>query len=525
MSFRPPASSARSVLDLHNKLVAENVLHDIDDPRSVARLTADARRMARDMDEPDRPPPMYWTGIPWPRRDEVDDCDWCLTISVGGTNTLFLLSRLCGGDIEAISRDGRTISGSELADARKLCRLPTPTALDTPSGGAMVRRIVEHVAEYLRPHAALLPNVRHVLLGWGFPHRVVRTKDWLLGGIAAVTTRMTKDQSSFTDLVGQDIGEIFARELEAALDWRRPVTVANDSVVALHYFLSRRNRERFAQIGLFINGTGANFCLAEPYHLRPEGVQSRPGEAYEPPRLVSDGAPAGAVDAVDRDLADGSSIRRYFVNYEIGSVELIATRSRFDVVDDYPIESNVLSGGNAFEQQFRAFFEHAFGHGAYGELCEAAQRGPFAKGAIEGPEVARLAGSTREQEVLDFMPGFLREPISAGVELVRYIAQAVIARSALHAALILAAVTERRRFGRGDSRGRPDLLAIEGSVWKAPRYKELVLEAWRKLAGGDLRVEIGWEPNYAASARGPLYVTLLQRESPESEGEGRTEGR
>ena len=39
------------------------------------------------------------------------------------------------------------------------------------------------------------------------------------------------------DLLGQDIGRLFEISFERQLGWSRPVTVANDGVMALHYFL------------------------------------------------------------------------------------------------------------------------------------------------------------------------------------------------------------------------------------------------------------------------------------------------
>ncbi|HLU46834.1 MAG TPA: hypothetical protein VK116_02080 [Planctomycetota bacterium] len=494
--------------------MAANVLHDLGDPERLSRLRDDVRRIARDMEDPGRPPPMYWTGVPWPRGEEREDCDWCLTISIGGTNTHWHLSRLRGGEVHVLSPEGREVTGDELSRVRESSSMRTPTAADTASGIEMVRRIVEHVSRSLRPHRHLLPSVRHMILGWGFPHRVVRTRDYLLGGIAAVTTRMTKEQSSFTDLVDRDIGEIFAEELDRALDWRPAVTVANDGVAALHFFLAKGNRDRFHQIGLFINGTGANFCIAEPYRVRPEGVVSQPGERYEPARLSAEERRSlGEGRGLD---PTGGTIRRYLVNYEIGSIELAGTRTRFDVIDEYPIESNVLSGGNAFEHQFRAFTEDVLGEAAYRRIREAAPLGPLRTDTIEGPEVGRIAAAETPEAVLRLLPGaFENAPEDA--EIAQHIARAVISRSAQHAALILAAVTERLGFGLGDGDGRSDLLALEGSVWKAPGYREIVLETWRDLVGAPLSVELRWEPSFSASARGPLYVTLLQCGAPDEE--------
>ena len=90
-----------------------------------------------------------------------------------------------------------------------------------------------------------------------------------------------------------------------------------------------------------------------------------------------------------------------------------------------------------------------------------------------------------------------------------FIARAIVARSALHAALVLAAVTERTGFGLG-AEGHPDLLGMEGSVWKSPQYPELVRSYWQTLLGErGLSVDLAAEPSYNASLSGPLYMAAI----------------
>jgi hexokinase len=89
------------------------------------------------------------------------------------------------------------------------------------------------------------------------------------------------------------------------------------------------------------------------------------------------------------------------------------------------------------------------------------------------------------------------------------LARAIIARSALHAAMVLAAVTHRTGFGKGAG-GFPDLLGMEGSVWKTLGYQELVKSSWQDLVGGDrLMVDLAAEPSYNASLSGPLYLAAI----------------
>ena len=105
---------------------------------------------------------------------------------------------------------------------------------------------------------------------------------------------------------------------------------------------------------------------------------------------------------------------------------------------------------------------------------------------------------------------------SAEAELVALAARSVVARSALHAALILTAITSRKRFGLGElSTDRRDLLAMEGSVWRTPGYPDLVRRYWQAIAGEELRVELTAEKSFSASDWGPLYLTVLHQESIE----------
>ena len=78
-------------------------------------------------------------------------------------------------------------------------------------------------------------------------------------------------------------------------------------------------------------------------------------------------------------------------------------------------------------------------------------------------------------------------------------------------ALVLAAITSRTGFGRGAG-GVPDLLGMEGSVWKIPGYQDLVKSCWGELAGGaPLNVDLAAEPSYNASLSGPLYMAAIHR--------------
>jgi hypothetical protein len=301
---------------------------------------------------------------------------------------------------------------------------------------------------------------------------------------------MTKAQAPFTaDLRGQDLGALFSEGLEQHLGRRHLVTVANDTVMALHAFLDDARRERFNQVGLLINGTGSNFAIAEPYALRREGVVSGPGEHYEPERLRDDAT-----------VRAGASRERFFVNYESGSIAMGATRTRYDLSEDYPVEMNALSGGNAFAQQLRQLVPEHLGAKIWREMLDRHGREP------DAAAVSALATGVETPEGL--FPG-IRLDASQALALAT-VCRAISARSALHAALILAAVSRRLGFGYGDGT-RPDLLALEGSVWRTAGYPELVRLCWQHLVDRPLRVELDHAPDFNASLRGPAWLTHLQR--------------
>jgi hypothetical protein len=384
----------------------------------------------------------------------------------------------------------------------------------------MIDKIVEHVTSHLEKLPQCLERCRHILLSWGFAHSVFRTAENVLGGVAARATDMTKGQAGFSDdLRGRNVGDLFRAAFEKQLRWSRPVTVANDGIMALHHFLTGENTTTHAQCGLFINGTGTNFALAEPFAVRGRGVVSAPGEEYQPERLTR-----------HRTLRPGEKVERYLVNYETGSIDLVATRTRYDVPSDYPIEYNALAGGNAFEQQFREIVRARLGPELHtrlverGKLLESWRRQERGQRFPRGPEISRLAGEG-VAALEEIFPGAGLDAVTA--EKIVLVCRAVVSRSALHAALILAAVTRHIGFGLGgtmngaagggdgaaggEDGARPDLLATEGSVWSTPRYRMLVHGYWRDLVGaGRLAVDFDHERNYDASLAGPLYLAVLQ---------------
>lgn len=501
----PAREGDAAARELHRRLVEDRVLLDPSDPLALALVVREVERIADDMDRKDRPPPMLWTGIPFPRPPRDLTTEYCLVVSVGGTKTSYALLRLERGVVHILDQEGREVRGSEtengvfVAAVKKSLRFPTPGQRETRSGLLMIDAIVEGMSPYLEVHRGRLERCHNILLSWGFANRVVRTGPHVLGGVAARTTLMTKDQAAFTaDLEGKDIGGLFRTAFERRLGWSRPVTAANDGVMALHYFLTAENMATHARFGLFINGTGTNFAAAEPYAVRPEGVVSAPGEEYEPERITR-----------YRPLRDGERLERFIVNYETGSILLEATRTPYDQPSEYPIEENALSGGSAFGRQFRAILTARVSEKAHRSLLAAWRKagGGEAPAGPGGPEVARIA-SEGARALEDVFPEAGLDPGEEACVIL--VCRAIVARSALHAALILAAVTRRLGFGLGEG-GRPDLLALEGSVWSGAGYATLVRSAWQALVGArPLAVDFVHEKSYDASLPGPLYLAAIQ---------------
>lgn len=494
--------NARLFAALHE----ERVIFDPADDDAIGSLRDDTARIAHGMDSPQHPPPMLWSGIPMPGPTDDMSCDYHLVISVGGTKTEFALLRMERGTLRGLDlATGREVSSpDDIEQVKNDVKMTTPVhGTACPTGREMIRQTVEHMSRHLeRYRGTVLESCGGVLLSWGFAHRIVRTGAELVGGLSGIVTEMTKEQAKFTaDLRGLDIGELFRREFESQLDWSPPVAVANDTVMALYYFLGPRWRPQHHAIGLFINGTGTNFAMAEPYVVRSEGYLSGPGEEYQPERL-----------GARRELLEGETATPFFVNYEAGSIELIGTRTRFDTVDEYPIELNALAGGNAYAQQFRGFTRELVSTALHDRAREGWARATGGDSAVNpgAPAIGKLSASDGSVKAVSTILGSIELDPAAASSL-RLIARAVVNRSALHAALILGAATERTGFGLGGD-GKPDLVGMEGSVWKIERYRDLVKAWWQRLLGDrSLNLNFAAEPSYNASLPGPLYLAALHR--------------
>ena len=489
---------------LWRELQRERILFDSEDPATLQVLRRDAERIAASMDSSSEEPPMLWSGVPWPRGEKPLRSDYCLSISVGGSKTVALLLRIDDGDVIGLAPGGEEVRGDELESLARNSTTATPTTSDTADGFAMIEKIVRGVCDRLGDNLQELEDCANIVLSWGFAAASERTHEDLLGGLTVRTTLMTKMQGAFTaDLQGRDLCALFAEAFEKVLGWSRPVTVANDGIMALHYFLAPRRRRKYSQIGLFINGTGCNFALAEPYAVRPGGIVSSEGERYEPQHLVGGLRPA-----------PGDQLVNYFINYEIGSIKLETTKSRFDTSESYQIQTNALSGGNAFRQQFQGLGSEYLGADLFQRLLEAYRCGPGGGDCPDGPQISALAGfEVGSREALARLAFFFPEVEFAAedAEKLLFICRAIVDRSALHAALLLAAVSFRVGFGLGsEEEGLQDLLGIEGSIWSIEGYPERVLSYWEALCGErELNVKMACEPGFNASLHGPAFFAAI----------------
>ena len=494
---------------LYRQFQQERLIFDCEDPEALGLLRADAERIAAGMDDPECAPPMLWSGVPWPGDDRPLRSDYCLSISVGGSKTVALLLRIEGEEVVALGPGGEEVCGSKLEELAKSCSFATPTAKNTPDGYSMIAKIAEGVCDQLGDNRAALGRCANIVLSWAFASSIERTREDLLGGLAARTTLMTKKQGPFTeDLRGKDLCALFAQAFEEVLGHRWPVTVVNDGVMALHYLLGPRWRNKYARIGLFINGTGCNFALAEPYAVRPEGIVSAERESYEPRHLLAGEGPAA-----------GERVVNYIVNYEIGSIDLVATRSRFDISQSYPIQTNALSGGNAFGQQFgglgREFLGEEFFHRLLAGYRESGSGGELPG----GPQISTLATVLPDEassRLAEFFPGV--EMDGEETDSLVFLCRAIVDRSALHAALLLSAVSFRTGFGFGqEESGLGDLLGMEGSIWSIEGYPRQVLGYWEGICGErKLNVELAHEPGFNASLQGPAFLAAIHAQAEPS---------
>jgi hypothetical protein len=505
----PPATPTLMMDSLHARLLDDRVLFDTEDAASRRLLLDEVERIAAAMDCADRSPPMLWTGIPLPTVADAarrETSHYCLLVSVGGTHTDFAIMRRVDDVVYCIDADGSEVRWSSNSAVRRLYRMATPNENDTESGQAMIDAVVGRVGSHFGQRQKVLEDCRNVILSWGYGNEVYRKGASVVGGIEARSAGMAKGQVAFeADLLGQDIGRLFEISFERQLGWSRPVTVANDGVMALHYFLTKEHLQVYNQLALAIIGTGTNFTIAEPYATRSAGTVSLAGEHYRPRRLTPGEVPR-----------PGENVASYFVNYETCELDLVATKTPFDRGGPNSIEEEAIAGGSSFWHQFSGMTDRYLGARVLDQLLAAWRRPSGRPATVSGLTVSDLGTGPDDGFDARFDASFPDVPLTVQERTaVRLICESAVSRSALHTALILAAVTKRLRFGLGagtEGSARKDLLGLEGSVWRTPGYPRRVRACWSDLIGEPLRVDFTHEPQYNASLPGALSLLRLHEE-------------
>jgi hypothetical protein len=527
---------------------------------------------------------MLWSGIPFPERqipaNALNSQGRHLVVSVGGTNTYFMVMELKDGEIIAFE-NGKPHRNYEIEVLQKKNRMPTPQSEGPQDLGKekMITPIVEAIYPYLT-HTA--HQCKSIILNWGYSQIIEQNGSGFFD--ISTTTRMEKGQEGFSDLMGAKVEKVLkdaiVDKIESELkelkefgetnifqmgihllskgeidtsaedndiknrqEFRRKqlqnllanllskgkpkITVANDTIMALHYFLTGENLQTYDQIGLFINGTGANFTIAENYLVDSEGTRIAEQNVNE--KIVyKNGIPVRInVSPLEENKRDA---KKFFVNYEAGIVELRETKTIYDTEQTDQMERNALSGisfGKSFKeivcQNLSTDIYETIVSAREGKKIQMGENEPYRELAPE-PEaidIAQLSSygftSLEQRKMLlgkvNFAPIILEKLI--------FIADAIVDRSILHAAIILAAITERTGYGLKESYERKkfglnvnkgDALCLEGSVWKIEGYREKMFEFWQKLVGKELNVDFLHEPDYNASLYGPIYMAAVHAE-------------
>jgi len=513
---------------LDQRLRLDFPLLDSREPRTLTRLRREVERIRLAFDEA-AGPPMLWSGIPLPagvlpaRVGKTRSCtaaptrlaaqrianDGCLVVSVGGTHTHFaLLSRAEDGSLYGLDpaalESGPSRSGIAGSASRGRLSFPTPGSADVRGGVELIERIAASVAAGLEPlrvtpegRRRIVAGCQEIVVSWAFACRILRRGPEVLGGLTAFSEPMGKAQDGLeNDLEGRDLAVLFRDGFERYLGILGRVTIIGDTTAAIHRFLDRSAPETTRRAAVFILGTGCNFGIAEPYAVRPEGVLCGPAEEYQPERVTP-----------GRPLRPGETLEPYFVNYEIGRLELEVTRGPYYVPSAWPLEDNVLAGAEAGWRQVSGVLGGCYGEGLPRRLLAAWRASSGSAGSPTGKVISALACGGDAAFVAAFAGGVFAPPTP---EAVRRVCKTVLARSALHVALVLAAVTERLGFGLETEERESDVLILEGSGWKSPGYREAVRDNWQCLLGDrGLRVELVAEPDYNASFPGAFNLARL----------------
>jgi hexokinase len=598
---------SEELLKLRKNLIEDGFILDLDETDTLSKLRRERNRIKETMDaqkegreslfgDPNRHRQrmMLWSGIPFPEKQipamNLNSQGRHLVVSVGGTNTYFMVMELKDGKIIAFE-NGKPHQDEEIEILQKKNRMATPHSESTQDIGK--EKMINPIVEAIYPHLTHTAHqCKSIILNWAYSQTVKQDGAGFFD--ISTTTRMEKGQEGFSDLMGTRVEEVFKdaiaekikselrnleefdessifqmgihllskgevdtsaknsdiknckecrkKHLENLLDdilSKPKITVANDTIMALHYFLTGENLQTYDQIGLFVNGTGANFTIAENYLVDndgkivfPDRINIRPACAVVRglnPRTNGFNPRTNGVNlphiAVGGPLeANRQNAKKFFVNYEVGVLELRETKTIYDTEQTDQMERNALSGAS-FGKSFKEIVCRNLSTDVYemivssreGKKIQIEESAPYREltPEPEAIDIAQLSSfgftSLEQRKILLGKANF--EPVI--VDKLIFIADAIIERSALHAALILSAITERTGYGLKEPRERKkfgldvtkgDALCLEGSVWKIEGYKEKVRKFWQKLVGLELNIDFLHEPDYNASLYGPIYM-------------------
>jgi len=572
---------SEELLELRKNLLEDGFILPLDESDILSKLRRERNKIKAAMEVPKNTDPnqrrqrmMLWSGIPFPekqiRASDLNSQGRHLVISVGGTNTYFMVMELKDGEIIAFEK-GKPYRDYEIEALQHKNRTTTPHSKGTTDLGK--EKMIDPIVEAIYPH---LTHTEHqcksIILNWGYS-QTVKPEGWGFFDISTIT-RMEKGQEGFSDLTGAKVEEVFRnaiaerieselKELEefdesnifqtgihllsegeidtSATDSeikdrkerrkkhlkallanilskeKSRITVANDTIMALHYFLTGENLQTYDQIGLFVNGTGANFAIAENYLLTKDEKIAYQNEI--PARINEKPFEANKRDA-----------KEFFVNYEAGIVELRETKTIYDTEQTDQMERNALSG-ISFGKSFKEIVCRNLSPDIYESIVSAREGKKVQIGEntpsreltpeLEAIDVAQLSSygftSLEQRKMILGKVNFDRIIIDK----LTFIADAIIERSILHAALVLSAITARTGYGLKEPPERKnfalnvnksDALCLEGSVWKIEGYQAKMFEFWQKLTGKELNIDFLHEPDYNASLYGPIYMAAVHAE-------------
>ena len=492
---------------LQEQLICDQVLWELKDQQAVSLLRLEAETFCAAMEagkgRSTDTPRMYWSGLEdngARARDARDFPDASvLVVSVGGSHAHFRALKISRGEVQELvnPRGNRNIV--------------------TPCGDEQVHSLEEMLMPIAKEAYAWLKilDLRtrpHIMLNWGFPQRsvILSSTDGLTGAIGEI---MTKGQRG-VQAEGREIQTVFRTCLQQICSENRTtidisavrITVQNDTVMAMFRYLERSKRAQYRTLALMILGTGVNITSLAGYATGETGDVIIDEEGL--PVRVNSSDPA-------------CSSRPYWLDYEVGRLKPVSTQSHCDRLAPAEVgetAENIENFGLAGTGFGRIFHNLVHDHIAEAETVWSLLSSLLALNKYQPfPEaewVVKLSGrhlsAAADATVLTLTSAGIG---NSTISQLQVLASAVIDRSAVRAATVLAAVSLFSGFGL-QTTALPDALAMEGSIWKIKDFQGQVLKSWsailqpelRDLALHDLHVSLIVEDNYNAGVLGPAYL-------------------